>query len=149
MLRTWFRLLPLLLLIGSGILMLEGLPILTESVVEGSGLPFGTLISWLGISMFPLSILLAFRILRKPISSVYRFYHRTFRLLSLFALSWGLVSYLLAGNWAFIFSEHAGFQGSENAFKIFIYYTGILISLPLLFLLSFGIHHLILKMKKK
>jgi len=99
MIRTWLRILPLLLLIGSGILLLEGLPILTEPVIEGKGLPFGTLIAWLGISMLPLSILIGIRLIRKPTSQAYRFYKQAFMVFTMLGAAWGAVSYLLAGNW--------------------------------------------------
>ena len=148
MIRTWLRILPLLLLIGSGILMLEGLPLLTEPLFKGSELLLGTLVAWVGIIMVPFSILIGIRIIRKPISPVYRFYHRVFLLLSLLSLTWGLVSYLMAGNWLYTFVNSGGFIGSEKAFDVFHYFTAILISLTLLFLLIFGIHHLIIKNKK-
>jgi len=149
MIRTWLRILPLLLLIGSGILMLEGLPLLTNPLYKGSELLLGTLVAWVGIIMVPFSILIGIRIIRKPISSAHRFYHRVFLLLSLISLTWGLVSYLLAGNWAYTFVNSGGFKGSEKAFAVFLYFTAILISLTLLFLVIFGIHYLIIKNKKK
>jgi hypothetical protein len=149
MIRTWLRILPLLLLIGSGILMLEGLPLLNETLFKGSELLWGTLVAWVGIIMLPFSILMGIRIIRKPISRVYRFYHRVFLLLSLLSITWGLVSYLLAGNWAYTFVTSSGFKGSEPAYNLFLYFTTILISLTLLFLIIFGIHHLIIKYKKK
>lgn len=148
-LRTWLRILPLLLLIGSGILMLEGLPILNEPLLKDSGFPFGTLVSWVGIVMLPFSILMGIRLIRKPTSGAYRFYNRFFWLLSMLSVPWGLVSYLLAGNWAFTFSKSTGFKGSEQAFTVFLYFTAILISLSLLFLIIFGIHHLIIYQKHK
>ena len=147
--RTWLRILPLLLLIGSGILMLEGLPFMDDSLFKGSEFPIGTLVAWVGIIMLPLSILMGIRIIRSPISHVYRFYHRVFLSMSLLSISWGLVSYLLAGNWAYTFSNNRGFKGSEQAFTVFLYFTAILFSLNLLFLIIFGIHHLIIKIKKK
>jgi len=149
MIRTWLRLLPLLLLIGSSILLLEGRPILTEPVIKGSALPFGTLIAWVGIIMLPLSIVVGIRIIRKPISPVYRFYHRAFLLITLLASFWGLLSYLLSGNWTFSFSNTDSFEGSEQAFSVFRYYTAIIISLTIFLLIVFGTHHLIIKMKKK
>ncbi len=149
MIRTWLRILPLLLLIGSAILMLEGLALLNETLFKGSELLWGTLVVWVGIIMLPFSILMGIRIIRKPISSAYRFYHRVFLLLSLLSVTWGLVSFLLAGNWAYTFAISSGFKGREQAFNLFLYFTAILISLTLLFLIIFGIHHLIIKNKKK
>jgi len=141
--------LPLLLLIGSGILLLEASPVLTKPLVKGFGLPFGTLVAWVGITMVPLSILSGIRLIRKPISRAYRFYNQVFRILTLLSSFWGLVSYLLAGNWAYTFTESVRFRGSEKAFSVFIYYTAIIISLSLLFFIIFGIHHFIIQTKKK
>ena len=149
MFRPWLKVLPLLLLIGSSILLLEGSPILTQSVRVGGRLPFGTLVAWVGIIMVPCSILVGIRLIRKPISPVYRFYNRAFLGLTLFSFLWGGISYLLAGNWAFTFSESEKFRGSEQAGSVFMYYTGILISLTLLLFLAFGIHHLYIQIKKK
>ena len=149
MIRTWLRILPLLLLIGSGILLLEGLPILTEPVIEGMGLPFGTLIVWVGISMFPCSILIGIRLIRNPTSQVYRFYKRAFFVFTLLGVAWGGVSYLLTGNWTYTFSNGESFRGSERAFNIFLIYTSFVISITLLTFVIFGIHHLIINQKHK
>jgi predicted tellurium resistance membrane protein TerC len=149
MIRTWIRILPLLLLIGSSILLLEGLPILTEPVIEGYGLPFGTLITWVGIIMFPLSILMGIRKIRKPTSEVYHFYKRVFFVFTLLGVAWGGISYLLAGNWTYTFSNDETFKGSERAFNIFLIYTAVVISMTLLTFLIFGIHHLIINQKRK
>jgi len=149
MIRIWLRILPLLLLIGSCILLLEGLPILTEPVIEGIGLPFGTLITWVGISMFPLSIVIGIRFIRKPTSQVYRFYHRAFFVFTMLGVAWGGISYLLSGNWTYTFSNDEGFRGSEQAFDIFLIYTAFVISISLLTFVIFGIHHLIIYQKHK
>lgn len=149
MIRTWLRILPLLLLIGSSILLLEGLPILTEPVIEGYGLPFGTLIAWVGITMFPLSILMGIRLIRKPVSAVYLFYKRLFFVFTLLGVAWGGISYLLAGNWTYTFPNDQGFRGSERAFNIFLIYTALVISITLLIFVIFGLHQLIINQKRK
>lgn len=147
--RTWLRILPLLLLIGSGILLLEGLPVLTEPVIEGMGLPFGTLIAWVGISMVPFSILIGIRLIRKPTSRVYRFYKGAFFVFSMLGVAWGGITYLLAGNWTYTFFNVETFEGSERAFNIFLGYTAFVISITLLTFAIFGIHHLIINQKHK
>jgi hypothetical protein len=149
MIRTWLRILPLLLLIGSCIMLLEGLPILTEPVIEGIGLPFGTLIAWVGISMFPFSILTGIRFIRKPTSQVYRYYKGVFFVFTLLGAAWGGISYFLAGNWTYTFSKDGGFRGSEQAFDIFLIYTAFVISITLLTFVIFGLHHLIINQKRK
>ena len=130
-------------------MLLEGLPILTEPVIEGYGLPFGTLITWVGITMFPLSILMGIRFIRKPTSEVYRFYKRVLFVFTLLGVAWGGISYLLAGNWTYTFSNDETFRGSERAFDLFLIYTALVISLTLLTLVIFGIHHLIINQKHK
>ena len=149
MIRTWLRILPLLLLIGSCILLLEGLPILKEQVIEGIGLPFGTLIAWVGITMVPFSIIIGIRLIRKPTSQVYRFYKWVFFVFTLLGVAWGGITYLLAGNWTYTFSNEEGFRGSEQAFLIFLIYTAFVISITLLTFVIFGLHHLIINQKRK
>lgn len=147
--RRLFRLLPLLLFLVCLFLIITGSPILTEPLMDEPEIPRGTIISWLCIAMLPLSILMGLRPIRKPISLVYRFYKRVFICFLLLGASWGLVSYYLAGNWAFTFSDTGVFRGSEKAFRCIVTYTFALISLTLLFLLIFGIHHFIISKKHK
>ena len=130
-------------------MLLEGLPILEEPVIEGYGLPFGTLIAWVGITMFPLSILMGIRFIRKPTSEVYRFYKRVLFVFTLLGVAWGGITYLLAGNWTYTFSNDETFRGSERAFDLFLIYTALVISITLLTLVIFGIHHLIINQKHK
>lgn len=147
--RRLFRLLPLLLLLVCLFLIITGSPILAEPLMNELEIPRGTIISWLCIAMLPLSIIMGLRPIRKPISLVYRFYKRVFICFLLLGASWGLVSYYLAGNWAFTFSDTGVFRGSEKAFQFIVTYTFALISLTLLFLIIFGIHHFIISKKHK
>ena len=149
MLRSFFRIFPLLLLVASGILLLWGSSILTLPLMRGVEIPLGSLIAWLCISMLPLSILLGIRYIRKPISLAYRRYNRFFRLLTIMGLAWGLISFLLAGNWSFTFSGGMGFRGSDAAFDIFVGYSSIVILLSLLTFIVFLIHHFIITVKQK
>ena len=149
LIRRFLRTLPLLLLTFSCIMIYTGSPYLMDPILEGSELPVGTIVAWVGIAMLPLSILLGIRIIRKPISVAYRFYNRAFRVLFLLSMAWGAVSYLLAGNWAITFSISKVFRGSEGAFSISIYYTAFTISASLLLFVIFLIHHLILQNKKQ
>jgi hypothetical protein len=139
-----FRLLPLLLFLASLLLILSGSPILVKPLMSEFEIPMGTLISWLCIAMLPLSIIMGIRLIRKPTSKVYRFYKRVFLFFFLLGGSWGLLSYYLAGNWAFTFSDTGVFRGSEKAFQSIVTYTFTLISLILLFLVIFGINHFII-----
>jgi uncharacterized membrane protein YesL len=99
--------------------------------------------------MFPLSILMGIRFIRNPTSEVYHFYKRVFFVFTLLGVAWGGISYLLAGNWTYTFSNDETFRGSERAFNIFLIYTAVVISMTLLTFLIFGIHHLIINQKRK
>lgn len=147
--RRLFRLLPILLFLACLLLIATGSPILEKPVRNELEIPFGTLISWVCIAMLPLSIIMSIRLIRKPTSKAYRFYKRVFICLFLLSAAWGLISYYLAGNWSFTYSNTGVFRGSEKAFQIIVTYTFTLISLTLLFLVIFGIHHLIISKKHK
>jgi len=149
MIRKTLRILPLLILIGSGILLLEGSPLLGRPLVAGSEIPLGTLIAWLCLSTLPLSMVAGIRYIRKPISAVYRFYKRAFSLFILLGLAWGLFSNFLAGNWNFVFSGEEAFRGSETAFTVFVAYTAFIVLGSLLTFIIFLIHHLSITLKQK
>ena len=125
--RRLFRLLPLLLFLASLLLILLESPILLQPLLNNPEIPVGTLISWLCIIMLPLSIIMNIRRIRKPTSKVYRFYKRVFLCFLLLGASWGFISYYLAGNWSFTFSDTGVFRGSEEAFQLIVTYTFLLI----------------------
>lgn len=138
---------PLLMLVFSLIFLLMGSPLLTQPVAEGSQLPAGNLLAWLCLSMFPLSILVSFRYIRKPISVLYRFYNRAFFIYTILGVLWGLIAYLLAGNWSFSFDSEGAFRGSETAFRIFLAYTALIVCFSLLTFMMFLLHRLIIHLK--
>jgi hypothetical protein len=141
------RIIPLLILTTCLILLASGSPLLVKPIVAGSEFPFGSLIAWLGISSLPLSLLFGIHSLGEPPSRGYKVINLMLKGLTLLGLVWGLVSYLLAGNWSFSFGGSEKFQGSHEAFAVFTFYTAILVSLSLLIILVVGIHQLILRTK--
>ena len=149
MIRTILRLIPLLFLIASCILLLQESPLLTLPLSEGADIPGGTVIAWLFLITLPLSILLGIRYIRKPTSKVYRFYRRAFSLYTLLGLGWGIISYLLSGNWSYIFSSKEVFKGSEAAFNMFMAYTAFVFLASLLTFIIFLVHHFFIKLKQK
>lgn len=149
MIRSLLRTIPLLLLTFGLVLLLSGSHLLAQPVFEGSPLPVGSLAAWMSLSMFPLSIILGIRYIRKPISRVYRFYRQAFVLNVLLGILWGPVCFLLAGNWAFAFSDQGIFRGSDTAFRVFVSYTALLGGVSLLTFIIFLIHHSIIHLKRK
>lgn len=147
--RRLFRLLPLFLFIACLLLIVTESPILVKPLMNELEFPVGTLISWLCIALLPISIIMSIRLIRRPTSKAYRFYKRVYIVFFLLGASWGLFSYYLLGNWAFTYSNTGVFRGSEEAFHLIATYTFTLISLTLLFLIIFGIHHYIISKKHK
>jgi hypothetical protein len=141
------RVIPLLLLGTCLFLLVSGSSFLLKPIIAGADFPGGTLISWVGLVSLPLSMLLNIRDFRLASIRKYKAYRIVLIGLTLLALSWGIISYLLAGNWMFSFGDSEKFQGSPEAFSFFTYYTAILVSLSLLILLIHGIHQLILRTK--
>ncbi|MDJ0916342.1 MAG: hypothetical protein QNJ05_01175 [Woeseiaceae bacterium] len=98
----------------------------------------GTLVTWGGLSALPAALVLA-----KPgwLNHAYAFCMRAALLL---AVMWGLVSYLLADNWSFNFGANSeGFRGSSAAGRVFWFYSLLVLSAPLLIVVSAAVHRLL------
>ena len=127
-------------------LLITGSSILTVPLYEGSSIPMGTPITWMGLIALPLTIYFGVGEFRDPKKR-----HKLFnQLLTFFvglAVLWVPISYLLAGNLSFSFSGTAtGFQGGQLAMKLFWGYTYGIAILPLIL---FIIHCILILVKKK
>ena len=97
------------------------------------GLPFGTLVTWMGIVSLPIASFSGFRELLSRDTRVARVFRSLMICLLLLCAGWGFVSFGLAGNWAFNFSNGAdSFQGSVLAGEIFWAYTVSIVAMTLL-----------------
>lgn len=135
--------LVLLLFLTSASLLVVGSPVLMQPVFGIPNLPAGTPITWIGLVALPLTLRLGIRPLRRP-DEPFRTYRVLLNAILLLALSWGLVSFALAGNWSFRFRGDApSFQGSAEASVYFWYYTFAVAGLPLLWGLVYGGHMLV------
>lgn len=136
-----FLLATFLLVTGSPLLLLE---------IGNAGFPFGTLITWLGVIALPLAIYFGSSKLQRPTGKTMRIFRLILLIMIVLACSWGFVSYFLAANWSFSFSNRAThFRGSPAAAWYFWRYAYLVGGLPFAFLLVFWIYKLILKWKKK
>lgn len=101
-----FGLLPLLLLVSLYVLFFQP-GILGISIVENGEFPLGTLISWLIVFLFSLFFYLIISVESKNI------FGRISNVLLVFNVLigafWGLFSFLLAGNWNFVFNDNLAF----------------------------------------
>jgi len=122
-------------------LLATGSPLLTATLNETNGIPLGTFITWIGLLSLPTSIFLGVKQLRMPNSRFYQFLAIILKISILLAILWVPVSYLLAGNLSFSFSEKETFRGGQLAMIWFWRYAYGIVILPLGILIA----HLISK----
>ena len=89
----------------------------------GRELPVGTLVTWLLVVAYAAVMLLLFN--RKTENRVKRFLAATLKINFALAVVWGFVSFLLSGNWSFNFD-------SETRVTVWVYYTSVIIVVPLI-----------------
>ena len=105
-------------------LLATGSPWLLVEMTLAPGLPLGTLVAWAGIISLPVASFLGFQGYLGRESRLSRGSRYSLLCLLLLSVAWGLVSYGLAGNWAFNFSHQSGsFRGSVAAGGVFRVYT--------------------------
>ena len=116
-------------------LLMTGSSILTVPMYEGSSIPMGTPITWMGLSALPLTIYFGVGEFRNP-KKRHKLFNQLLKFFVGLAVLWVPISYLLAGNLSFSFSGTAtGFQGGQLAMKLFWGYTYGIAILPVLLLI--------------
>lgn len=146
--KIWF-VASLLILIAASYLLITGSPLLVRPIVSGSKIPMGTFITGLGFLSLPSAIYLGTKRFHPPVTSMHQNFALLFKILIVLALLWIPVSYLLAGNLSFTFSEKATFQGGQTAMKIFWYNSGGLVVLPIILWMVYGVFSVFKKRKNK
>lgn len=107
---------------------------------EGS-MPLGTLVTWLGLIVWPTLVYMVFFKRMRGITSLKLVYKTFFPALIIIAVLWGPVSYLLAGNWAFNFTNAQDtYQGSSAASALFWKFSYTVAAMPLLMLIVYFVH---------
>jgi hypothetical protein len=109
----------LILTIGVMILLVTGSSLLTMGLDSDKSIPFGTLITWTGMISLPLTIYWGIKELRKPSSKLNRILSGFLKTIIALGILWVPISYLLAGNLSFSFSEKETFQGGQDAMRWF------------------------------
>ena len=116
-------------------LLMTGSSILTVPMYEGSSIPMGTPITWMGLIALPLTIYFGVGEIRNP-KKRHKLFNQLLKFFVGLAVLWVPISYLLAGNLSFSFSGTAtGFQGGQLAMKLFWGYTYGIAILPVLLLI--------------
>jgi hypothetical protein len=112
-------------------------------------LPWGTIITWIGLIALPASVFFGIEKIRHPITIKFRILNFANKMAILFASIWGLLSYYFANNWAFTFRQQTEFRGSIRASSYFFNYTILIIAISLILLLVYFIHIILSKLKNK
>lgn len=141
--RTLGLIVSLVVFCTASYLLITGSPVLTQVVSESLGMPWGTLITWLGFLGLAGSVYFAFPGIRTPRNRIQRFL-RTAWLGGMFlAVAWPFVSYYLAGNWSNTFRAQEEFRGSTRASIYFWYLCAATAMVPLLVLLGAFLEYLL------
>lgn len=144
--KRWFLFwLSIIVIIVVAILLLSGSEILVKPVLKDSTIPWGTLLTWLGMVALPSAIYLGLKKIHKPITNTESFIRIALKTTIWLAILWVPISYLLSGNLAFTFSNKPGFQGGQTAMKLFWYYNIYLVVYPLVLLLIYFFYRLFSK----
>lgn len=101
------------------ILLVTGSSLLTIALDDANSVPLGTFITWAGMIALPLSIYWGIKELRKPSKKLNRILSGFLKIIITVGILWVPISYLLAGNLSFTFSEKVTFQGGQIAMKWF------------------------------
>lgn len=128
-------------------ILVTGSSLLTIALDKTGKIPLGTFITWAGMVALPLTIYWGIRELRKPTKKLNVVLASLLKLLIILGVLWVPISYLLAGNLSFSFSEKETFQGGQIAMKWFWYLSyGIGIG-TILILIAYWITLLFKKIK--
>lgn len=109
----------LLVSIGTIFLLVTGSSLLTLSLNSKKTIPFGTLITWAGMVSLPLTIYYGMKEFRKPTTNFNKILAGFLKVIITLGILWVPISFLLAGNLSFSFSEKETFQGGQTAMKWF------------------------------
>ncbi len=116
--KIWFFS-SLIVTLSTIIFLVMGSSLLMIALDDANSIPLGTFITWAGIISLPLSIYWGVKELRKPTTKVTRIIAMLLKTILILAILWVPISYILAGNLSFSFSEKEIFQGGQIAMKWF------------------------------
>lgn len=100
-------------------LLVSGSSVLTMALDKEKTIPLGTFVTWAGMISLPLTIYWGVKELRHPSTRATIVLAGFLRGIIVLGLLWVPISYLLAGNLSFSFSEKESFQGGQEAMRWF------------------------------
>lgn len=108
-----------LVVLGTIFLLATGSRLLTLALDWPVAIPLGTFITWAGMICLPLAIHSGIDELQRPTGTLNKILLTMLRAALFMAILWVPISYFLAGNMSFTFSDKASFQGSLVAMQWF------------------------------
>jgi len=121
------------------LLLVTGSPLLTVALDRSDSIPLGTFITWAGLIALPLTVYYGVQELRAPTTRVNKILSLSLKSVLLLAFLWVPLSYALAGNLSFSFSEKVTFQGGQTAMKWFWRLSYTVAIVPILVLLVYWV----------
>lgn len=109
----------LILTLSVIILLASSSSLLTLTLDNKQTIPLGTFITWAGMISFPLTLYWGVKELRKPSKRLNSILSAFLKIIIVLGILWVPLSYLLAGNISFTFSEKETFQGGQVAMRWF------------------------------
>lgn len=136
--KIWF-IISIIITVISLFLLITGSSLLTVVLIDTIQLPLGTITTWLGFIGISSSIYLSNKELRKPSNWIIQLLNFQLKLSLFLSFCWIIISYILAGNLSFSFSEKATFQGGQLAMRVFWILNYALVIIPIIVFFSFWI----------
>lgn len=147
--RTVYFLISLLVFLLALGLLITGSSFLVQPLFPGASIPVGTVSTWLGLIALALLFIYGNSKLKAAKNNIEKTIRSGFKTCLFLAISWGIVSFLLAGNWQFNFKTSTDFVGSSKAYEVFRYFTLAVVILPFLIAFFYGIYSLQKRMVKR
>lgn len=116
--KIWFFS-SLIVTFSTIILLVKAHSLMMVAMDNANSIPLGTFITWSGMIALPLSIYWGIKELRKPSKKLNKILSGFLKIIIILGIFWVPISYLLAGNLSFSFSEKETFQGGQDAMKWF------------------------------
>ena len=136
--KTWL-IISIVVTLISFYLLVTGSSLLTVLLINEPQLPLGTISTWLGFIGLSSSVYLGIENLRVPQNWMEKLLSEQLKVALTLSVLWILISYYLAGNLSFTFSESRTFQGGQTAMKIFWILNYAIVIIPILTLFSYFI----------
>lgn len=133
--KTWL-IISIIVTLISFYLLVSGSRLLTVLLIDKPQLPLGTISTWFGFIGLSSSIYLGVKNLRSPQNWMEKLLSQQLKASLTLSVLWILISFILAGNLTFSFSESTTFQGGQSAMKIFWILNYAIVIIPILTLFS-------------